>query len=298
MNKRETIDRIMSAVKLEDVFTSPSNFKSEFNSLLREIHPDVCTEAGASDATAKLNSWKDYFENGKQYKDDVGQLKTNGYWVEFASAEPNLAWSHENYGLFMSWKDPSSIHFQKYLPESAEATYPTNGDPAKVLFSFRERAIPLTDLTLPQEHVNWVLNRLLEFCAYMESIKFSHCGLTPESVFITPSDHGIQVASFYHLTKFGNQIKTVSGKYRNWLPQSVFDTKIATNNIDVESSKRIAAYLLGDRSGSGVKFRKTHNPDFIDFILSASTESSYDTLVKYRALLAKNFKKEFHILNL
>ncbi len=82
-----------------------------------------------------------------------------------------------------------------------------------------------------------------------------HCGLNPESIFIVPETHGIQICSFYHLTKIGNRIGTISGKYSNWYPQDVFKTKIATPIIDLGCSMKIASYLLGDTSGIGIKHR-------------------------------------------
>lgn len=285
------IEKINAATKIEDVI-SIANFKSEFNAIMKEIHPDKCSLAGASEAAAKMNIWKDLHENGKTYKDDAGSYKTNGYWAEFITPSKSLNWSIENYRLFKQLKNKSDEHFKKYLPGegklSADGTF---------RFVFDKRAIPISGLTLPQEHVNWILNRLLEYCAYLSEIGFSHCGLNPESVFIIPENHGIQICSFYHLTKIGNKIGTISGKYSNWYPQEVFSTKTATPIIDIECSMKIAAYLLGDPSGSGIKFRKTHNEDFINFIISQH-DTAYQTLMSYKDLLAKNFKKQFHSLTI
>lgn len=291
MQTVDIIEKINNSNKIEDVI-SISNFKSEFNDVIKVIHPDKCSINGALEATAKMNLWKDIFENGKQYRDDIGFYKTNGYFVEFNSTEKNLAWSIENYRIFKDLKGQTNEHFKKYIPSEgklmADGTFK---------FIFEKRSIPLSGLVLSQEHVNWILNRLLEYCTYLSELGFSHCGLNPESVFVVPETHGIQICSFYHLTMFGNKIKTVSGKYRNWYPSNVFTEKIATPTIDIELSKKIAVYLLGDTSGSGVKFRKTHNEDFINFIISQS-DSAYSTLSLYKELLHKNFKKQFHSLTL
>lgn len=286
------IESIENSSKIEDVI-SISNFKSEFNSVIKEIHPDVCNLPGASEATAKMNLWKDVFENGKEYKDDSGFFRTNGYWLEVKPPiSSSQKWSIENYRIFQNLKGKSDVYFQKYLPKECkvfqDGTYK---------FLFDKRAIPLSGLTLSPEHVNWVLNRLLEYCAYLSEIGFSHCGLNPESVFIVPETHGIQICSFYHLTKFGNKVGTISGKYSNWYPQEVFATKTASPVIDIEMSKKIACYLLGEPSGNAVKLRKTHNEDFINFIISQNTDA-YSTLSTYKELLNKNFKKQFHSLTI
>ncbi len=285
------IEKINASTKIEDVI-SIKNFKTEFNNIVKEIHPDICRSSGAADAMSKMNIWKDLFENGKTYKDDVCTFKTNGYWADFKSDSDNLKWSVENFNLFKELKGNDNEHFQKYIPASCDKL-----PDGTFRFHFEKRAIPLSGLNLPQEHVNWILNRLLEYSAYLAQTGFSHCGINPESVFIVPETHGIQVCSFYHLTRIGNKIGTISGKYTNWYPQEIFNTKIATQEIDIEASKKIAAYLLGDTSGSGIKLRKTHNEDFINFIISSSG-NAYQTLSLYRDLLKKNFKKEFHSLTI
>lgn len=286
----DLIKAILNANKFEDIL-SVDGFKFAFNLIAKEIHPDKCSLPGAAEAMSRMGEWKEYYENGKQYKDDAGTFRTNGYWVEFASTQKNLEWSFENYQIFKALKDPSSIHFQKYLPDSEGLL------DGKQRLNFNKRAIPLSGLTLPQEHVNWVLNRLLEYCAYLSEIGFSHCGLNPESVFIIPENHGIQIVSFYHLTKFGNRIGTISGKYKNWYPQDTFVSKTANPLIDMECAKKIACYLLGEPSGNAIKLRKTHNEDFINFLVTQH-DNAYKALTIYRDLLKKNFKKEFHSLTI
>lgn len=285
------VEKILAASKIEDVL-SIDNFKSEFKNVMQQIHPDVCSHPGAVAATSKMNNWRDLFENGKAYKDDAGEFRTNGYWVDFNSTNKSLNWSIENYRLFQQLQEDSDKHFLKYLPKECK-TLPNN----TYRFTFEKRAIPLTGITLPQEHVNWVLNRMLEYCAYLSQIGFSHCGLNPESVFIVPETHGIQVCSFYHLTKIGNRIGTISGKYMHWYPSSVFNDKTAFSVIDTDMAKRIAVYLLGEESGNAVKLRKTHNEEFINFLLTQHN-NSYKCLTEYRDLLANHFKKQFHLLTI
>lgn len=285
------IEKISKAHKIEDVLAI-SNFKNEFNAILKEIHPDVCADVGAEDAMSKMNVWRDIFENGKEYTDDAGTFKTNYYWAEFKPSTANHNWSIENYRIFQGLNTKRDQNFFKYLPKECKVY----GD-GSYKFFFEHRAIPLSGLTIPQEHVNWVLNRLMEYCAFLNEIGMSHCGLNPESVFIVPENHGIQICSFYHMTRYGNKVGTISGKYSHWYPTEMFNTKIATPIIDLELSKHIAAYLLGERAGIATKLRKTHNEDFINFLLTHHTQS-YEAFAQYRALLKKNFKKQFHHLTI
>jgi hypothetical protein len=285
------IAKINKANKIEDVLNL-SNFKTEFNTIVKQIHPDTCTDPGAVEATSKMNIWKSQYENGKPFTDDAGVFKTNGYWADFSSALPNLTASVDNYRMFQQLQSDADKHFKKYLPKEcirlADGTY---------RFVFEKRAIPLSGLQLPQEHVNWVLNRLLEYIAWLSQSGFVHGGLNPESVFIVPENHGIQVVSFYHLARKDRKIHTISGRYMNWYPAQVIKTKTASPVTDLECAKRIAAYLLGDASGNAVKFRKTHNEDFINFLLTQH-DNAYECLTQYQQLLRRNFKTKFYSLTI
>lgn len=285
------INKINKATKIEDVLNIV-NFKAEFNNIIKQIHPDTCTDNGAVAATSKMNGWKNEFENGKVFEDDLGPFSTNGYWADFTSSVPNLKTSVDNYRKFQQQKSDADLHFKKYLPKDClllpDGTY---------RFIFEKRTIPLSGLQLPQEHVNWVLNRILEYCTYLSQVDYVHCGLNPESIFIIPENHGIQVVSFYHLSRKNARVRTLSGRHSNWYPLQTINTKTATSVADLECAKRIAAYLLGERSGNAVKFRKTHNADFINFLLT-SHDNAYDCLMQYKTLLKKNFVTQFHSLTI
>jgi hypothetical protein len=285
------INKINKANKIEDVLKL-ANFKTEFNNIVKQIHPDTCTDPGAVEATSKMNIWKNQYENGRPFTDDAGVFKTNGYWVDFSSTLPNLNTSVDNYNMFQQLRSDADIHFKKYLPKECRTL-----NDGTCRFVFEKRAIPLSGLQLPQEHVNWVLNRLLEYIAYLSQSGFVHGGLNPESVFIVPENHGIQVVSFYHLARKDRTIHTVSGRYMNWYPAQVLKTKTAAVVTDLECAKRIAAYLLGDASGNAVKLRKTHNEDFINFLLTQH-DNAYQCLTRYQTLLRKNFKTGFHSLTI
>jgi hypothetical protein len=291
MNTSQVIDKINQSVKIEDVI-DVLDFKNSFHSIMKEIHPDTCTLPGAAEAATKLNLYKDYFENGKEYRDDASIIRTNGYWADFKSDMPNINWSIENYRHFKSLSGSHHENFKKYIPKEGKLL--ADG---KFRFEFENRSIPVSGLTLPQEHVNWIFNRLLEYCAYLSENRFVHCGLNPESVFIIPELHGIQICSFYHLTRQGDKIKTISGRYKHWYPNDVFSSKKATSLIDIECAKRIACYLMGSPSGNAVQLRKTHNEKFINFLLESHT-NAHETYHAFRKFREKNFKKEFHILSL
>lgn len=292
ISDEQIIENIKSAHSLKDVVTDINNYKDDVDSILMSIHPDKCKLSGASDATAKLLGLRAYHEKGCSFNDESGSFKTNGYWLSFDGSDKKiLQWSYENFLMLKDRAKGEYAHFDKYLPQSARFE---NGI---LTFSFENRSIPLVKKELPQIHVNWILNRMLEFSAWMSEIGIVHCGLNPDNVFIVPETHGIQVTSFYHMTKSGGKVGTISAKYQTWYPPQLFTDKIAADTIDLELSQKTAIYLLGDISGTGIKLRKTHLDPFIDFVINQHA-GAYETLVQYKELLQKNFKKEFFVLNI
>jgi hypothetical protein len=255
---------------------------------------------GAAEATSKLSTWKTEIEKGKRFKDDAGEVSYSINTVTFTGDKDLLKMSHDNFKRLAALKDSTSENFRKYLPMSMELL--PDGSLKAVLW---ERAVPLLDLAakfngeVPQKHVNWVMNRMLEFSAWLDKIGYVHCGLNPDSVFIIPENHGMICTSFYHMTPKDKRISTVSGKYAGFYPQFLFDPslriKTAVSEIDVELCTRTGIYLLGDKSGLGTKLRKTHNNEVLDFY-STVHDSAINAMLDHREMIARLFKKEFHKL--
>ena len=288
----DAINKILKAKKIEDVL-DPFNLKKEYTTLIKLIHPDVCDLPGADQATIKLNKLKDNYEGGISYQDESGEFKTNGYTAIYNGDKDLLQQSFSNFRTLQAFKDESSVNFQKYLPKEI------NWKGTELEVEFHQRAVPLSGLKLDQVHVNWVLSRMLEFSSWLNQIGFSHAGINPESIFIVPESHGIQVASFYLLTPLGKKLKGISGKYKNWYSPEVFDHKKAVPSIDLELSKRTGIYLLGDQSGVGIKLKRDSevNADVLDFMIQHDDDPTA-TWKKYRKILEKNFEKKFYKLDL
>lgn len=290
MDSTTLISKILSAKKLEDVVTA-TKVKDEFHSILKKIHPDICSDKKANEATARLNELKTIFDNGIDFFDESGKFNSKGMKCEFSGDTTLLKTSYANYNKLIALNDESSKNFRKYMPWSC--SFMDN----RLLNNFNGRTVPLSGLTLPQEHVNWILSRMLEYCAWLSQVGYVHCGLNPESIFVVPETHGIIVTTFYHLSQKGKKVNTICGRYKNWYPDELFTKKTAEAVIDIELAKKTAIYLLGDKSGSGIKLKKTHNADFIDFVIKRH-ENAYECFKEYRALLSKNFEKKFYTLDI
>lgn len=287
----ELIAKILNAKHLGQVIKI-DNYKAEYKNIMKQLHPDRCKLPNATEAVAKLSGWVAEFEKGSVFTDELGESRFTGYSVKITATDKNSDILHKWVDGYNKIHLANNSHLNKYIPTRIST-------PADALeYDFLNRSIRIPGLlVLDQVHVNWILSRLLEFCMMMESAGLVHGNLTPDSVFISPDEHGVVISGFHHLSKSGSKMTTISGKFKNWYPTSLFRDKIATSNIDLEMAKKLAIYLLGDVSGSGTKFRLTHNSDLINFYLT-SHNSAKDAYKEYRDILKRNFESKFHLLNL
>jgi hypothetical protein len=295
MTDRELIAIIQKANKPSDLFTG-NDWKKLYRDYCKLIHPDYHPDSLAADAMAKMNYYKDVLENGTPYVDETGPFRVFEKKIEYVVNDANrklLTKSVNNYKALMALHDKASENFKRYLPESMVM------DKDKLTINLKDRSVPLTGQKLPQIHVNWLFSRMFEFTLWLRQIEYVHIGLNPTTVFVVPETHGIIIISFYHMTRLGKKAETISAKYKMWYPTDLFVKKIATEDIDLELCKKIALYLLGDKSAGGTKLKldKDVNQIVLTFLLTKhqNTKEEYG---QYRDLLAKNFEKKFYALNL
>jgi hypothetical protein len=295
MTDVDVIEKILKASKPSDLFTDsePKKIYIQYSKL---IHPDVCSHKSAGEAMAKMNYFKDVIENGTPYVDESGPFRVFEKKIVYVVSDANrklISKSVENYKKLMSLHDKASVNFHRYLPESMVL------EKDCLTINLKDRSIPLTGQKLPQEHVNWLFSRMFEFVLWLRQVNFVHMGLNPTTVFVVPETHGIIVINFYHMSALHKKAETISAKYKMWYPTALFTEKIATPDIDLELCKKIALYLLGDRSAAGTKLKmdKTIHKEVLNFLLTKH-QNHKDEYVQYRELLAKNFEKKFFPLHL
>ena len=292
MTAEQIIELVNSSTSLTQIFSDLFNWKSLLKEYLLQVHTDRCSLFGAQEATQKLLAYKSELENGKTHQDDAGTIT---YFPDHLISQGDinlLKKSLENYNIIKNLciKD---ILFERYIPKQIKL----NNNELHV--QFENRAIPISSISsLPQQHLNWALSRLFEFLTFLNNNGYSLNGINPDSVYLIPENHGIQIVSFYHLTRLNSPVTTISGRYSNFYPEILFTEKITKNYIDVELAKRTIAYLGGDKSGLGLMFKKTHNKDWVDFIIKFHNEDTFLVFQKYRELLDKNFEKKFHKLDI
>lgn len=284
ITQANVIDVILKAIKYEDIF--PVDGDVSYKGLMKWVHPDLNKDPRATDASAKLAKLVKDHTVGLTFTDDSGNYLCNYHWANYCG---NLSVVDQGRKMQKKVLSTSTMQLKRYMPYSWEDDY-------KIVFL--DRALPLSGLTLPQDHVNWVVSRLLEFCMLVHHhTGTAHLGLTPDNIFIVPETHGVSVSGFYHATKLGDRMQTISAKYKSWYPASALASKKASEYVDIQMVKRIGAYLLGDRSGLGNKLIRTHNKDFVAFLTSYH-DNSRDAFKAYREMIDKNFAKQFIHLNI
>jgi hypothetical protein len=286
METQNLIFKIINAQNPTDIFNK-THFKKEYLGFMKMLHPDVCALENALDAVQKLNDFKEQMENALKIEDDAGHFRVENDTTLLFETEDDTAFfktSLMNYNWLMKHDNAAAQHFKKMLP--TKITLSNN----QLRVHSNERLVPLSGLVLPTEHVNWILSRLFEFVGWLDQIGYVHAGLNPESIAILPKTHGIVITSFYHLVKKNTRLNTLSARYLNWYPPSVFDIKMATSYIDLTLAQRTALYLLGDKSANGVILKKTINEELIDFLIQPHIET-YETYDSYRKLLGKLYGK-------
>ena len=294
MTDVELVDKLIKSTKPSDIF--PDDWKKLYLSYSKLIHPDFCSLSLASDAMAKMNNYKDLLENGMPFVDESGPFRVFEKRIEYVVTKDNkalLTKSYNNYKILMGLHDKSSENFKRYLPESMVM------ENDKLIIRLKDRSVPLSGQQLPQIHVNWLFSRMFELTLWFTQIGYSHMGFNPTTVFVVPETHGIIAISFYHMIKIGKKAETISAKYKMWYPTDLFTKKIASEDVDLELCKKIALYLLGDKSACGTKLRvdKNVNQKILSFLIMKH-ENNKDEYTQYREIIKNNFEKKFYPLNL
>jgi len=294
MTDNELIEKLLKSKKPKDIFNG--DWKTTYKKYSVLIYPDICKHPKAGEAMAIMNNYKSILENGVKYTDETGDFQVFEKQIIYQVNDSNrklIQKSVKNYNILKSKTDKSSIGFHRYLPENMVL------ENNKLTINLKDRSVPLTGEELPQVHVNWLFSRMFEISLWFRKIGYSHMGMNPTTVFVVPETHGIILTSFYHMTHLDQKAETISARYKMWYPTNLFLKKIATQDIDLELSKKIALYLLGDRSAAGTKLKRSSdiNQEVLNFLLTKH-QNEVEDYEKYRELLAKNFKKKFFLLDL
>jgi hypothetical protein len=143
--------------------------------------------------------------------------------------------------------------FEKYLPAP-----PTVFEAADGRFIVRykkpEEYVLLSDVIkhygqMDVRHTNWVMNSLFNMGCYLSYTRIVHNNISPESFFISPSNHSCLLLGWWYCKPQDSTIEAVPKRTFNILPWDVRQKKKAIPTIDLECIRSIGRELLGDATG-------------------------------------------------
>lgn len=280
----EIIDEIIHATHINQIIDM-TDFEVDCRRLVKQIHPDICKDPRAHEAFVKFQELKSSYEEGFKYLDDNGQVIIKDNTITLKGDMDRIMFSSAMGNNLIKYGSKNFVNSYLPLQINGPVIY-TNGNFTVLL-----------DITLPEEHVRWILNRLLEFASYMEKNGLVHAGLNLESCIFNPITHGLNVISFYHTRPIGSKLTTLSAKYKRFYPARTFHSKIADTAIDIALAKGIACTLLGDSSGRGIKLKGKVSEPLLNFIFT-NHDSAYVAMTDYKEMLKNNYESKFYTLKL
>ena len=203
-----TLDKVLNAECASELF-SKDNIKREYREILREIHPDICKDARAKEATEKLI---ELYERGikgewyrgatiiknsktgkryrikpiKEYDIGIGKMYlTKRYIIIEIERE-----AYKGRGN----KEMKSISGLGSLPV---IEYEDWGNGITVIK--RDGYIPLREFwnnyrhRIPAKVCAWIVTRLLSYACGLKVLGLVHCNITIDSVVVDLGRHGVKV---------------------------------------------------------------------------------------------------------
>ena len=293
-----TLKKVLNAECAGELFSRDS-IKKQYREMLREIHPDICKDARAKEATEKLI---ELYERGikgewytgatiiknsktgkryrikpiKEYDIGIGKMYlTKRYIIIEIERE-----AYKGRGN----KEMESISGLGSLPV---IKYEDWGNGITVIE--RGEEIPLREFwnnykcRIPAKVCAWIVTRLLSYACGLKMLGLVHCNITMDSVVVDLGRHGVKLCGGWcYCVKVGHKmIGTTQEVYRVMSPISKRDKK-ARFSTDIESIKALALRLMGCNS----RICSTSVPvPIMEFLRSCSSENAIEELEKWEKAL-------------
>jgi hypothetical protein len=169
--------------------------------------------------------------------------------------------------------------YARYLPILAESFLAKDKIQKRVNVFVREEGF----YTLPQiheqhstldgRHIAWIFKRLLTIVGFAQQNNIVHAAVLPSHVLVNPETHGLQLVGWGHSVDGGEQVKTISAKYRDWYPVEVLKKKPAGGVTDLFMAAKCMVYLAGGDLGTN-RMPDAIPPKMQRFIKSCLLEGS------------------------
>lgn len=271
--------------------TSPDEIRKRFRKLASEWHPDHNTDANAALVFQYIRDMRDRAltggpsvvftrANGTSFKMSyLRETQGQGYRVytglsriaylvgkQYANSVRNHKWTFTNQSI--------RAEMEPILPQWVRTEELNDGS---VLFIYDRSGILMSDLlalhVIPNEHVAWMISRMINLACYLEFEKISHAGLSPDCLMVNLEKHSVSIVGPpIFLTRFGKRPVSVPARTIgscNWLKKK---EEVANFKIDVSLVKETALNLFRD---SGVTLgQKGVRKEITKWLLTPPTGSA------------------------
>lgn len=272
---KRTSKEILAIVRPEHLFNSPDSIDTEFRSLAKVWHPDVCND---KDAVA-------VFTHIKHLKETASQRTRDGHWgfkgkFEVAGT-PYLYHTTYEQDVCECFITADAVIY-KLRPEFLKDRLITTGySRAPSMFLFPDdrlrreisKCLPIVVNTIERgtfsiprpptmillrdvlsyyngsldvKDVAWILSGLHNLLCYFSICKIYHGDISLDTYFIDPENHtGALLGGWWYCSKIGETIKILPSRTYKNLPFTARMKKTAQHSIDSTLIKVIGKELLG-----------------------------------------------------
>lgn len=286
MSIKEIADLLLNASEPEDVFIGQTKdeIKKEYRKLAKICHPDIAPPNEkdiAERATILLNEF--YEKANKKLEEGIYNIKDPK--EIYKKKKPLFSFEHrgKTYDIYQAIKeeDVSTIYEGlsndalirlkicndeqdnsllenefKLLRELNHLGLPSVTSKLKIngriaLIMKKEEGLTPTELikeygNIPEQHIAWILERLLSVVGFLHSNKIVHGNIKPENIIIDVENHNIKLMDY--TLSIQNAHETTS-KYKiindDYTPDYVTDKSKVIPNIDIYAIGKLTIELMG-----------------------------------------------------
>lgn len=286
MSIKEISDILLNANEPEDVFTGSTKeeIKKEYRRLAKICHPDIAPQNEkelAEKTTILLNEF--YEKANKKLEEGIYGIKDPKEL--YKKKQPIFSFDHRgnHYDIYQAIKeeDVSTIYEglsndelirlkisndeqdnqlleneYKLLKEKKHLGLPSVISKLKIngrttLIMKKEEGLTPSELIkeygyIPQEHIVWILERLLSLVGYLHSYRIVHGNIKPENIIIDVENHNVKLMDYTLSIENANE---QTSKYKiineDYTPDYVSSTSKVIPNADIYAIGKLAIYLMG-----------------------------------------------------
>lgn len=136
---------------------------------------------------------------------------------------------------------------------------------------------------LDPRHVAWVLSSLLNLCCYFHFAGITHNALSPDTCFMSPSDHSVAVlGGWWYAAASGERMVAAPANTLAWAPHDLLCTRRAGIRTDLELVRAVGRELLGDISGARLARESAAAQAMIDWLRLPASDDPIDEYRTWR----------------